>query len=166
MLNITRTFRHLFTTHWKFKRAFPEKALAAIEQEIRKSEAAHTGEIRFVVEVALSGAPLHADLSARQRAIDVFSQLRMWDTALRNGVLIYLLLADRSVEIVADRGVHVKTNVPDWETICRNMEAAFQSSNYEQGVIEGIKAVNHLLAKHFPAAGANRNELPDTVVVM
>lgn len=165
-LNLKRIFRHLLSTHQQVKRAFPQIVLTAIEQEIKVSEAAHTGEIRFVLEGALSGSPLYLDQSARERAIDVFSQLRMWDTDHRNGVLIYLLLADHSVEIVADRGVHAKTGAPHWENICRNMEAAFLEGRYEQGVIDGIAAVNHMLKKHFPSNGASRNELPDKVVVL
>ncbi|MFI4941605.1 MAG: TPM domain-containing protein, partial [Burkholderiales bacterium] len=152
--------------HWQVRRAFPQKTLAAIEQKIKASEAAHGGEIRFAVEGALSGAPLYHGLSTRERAIDVFSSLRMWDTDHRNGVLIYLLLADRSVEIVADRGVHVKTGAAAWEKICREMEAHFREGRYEDGAIGGIRAVTHLLTHHFPANGARRNALPDKVVVL
>lgn len=166
MVSMKRICRHLMSTRWQVKRAFPQKILAAIEQEIKASEASHTGEIRFAVEGALWGAPLYLDQSARERAIDVFSQLRMWDTDYRNSVLIYLLLADHSVEIVADRGVHAITGAPEWERICRNMEAAFRDQRYEHGVVDGIHAVNHLLTIHFPANGANRNELPDKVVVL
>ncbi len=165
-LNMKRIFRHLLSTHWQVKRAFPQTTLTAIEQEIKASEAAHAGEIRFAVEGALLGSPLYLDQSARERAIDVFSQLRIWDTDDRNGVLIYLLLSDHSVEIVADRGVHAKTGALEWERICRGMEAMFRDGRYEQGVIDGIRAVNHLLKKHFPSNGANRNELPDKVMVL
>jgi len=166
MIEYRRILRHLLSTHWEVKRAFPQTTLSAIEQEIQASEVAHVGEIRFVVEGALSGAPLFLGLSARARAIDVFSQLRMWDTEYRNGVLIYLLLADRSVEIVADRGVHAKAGAPAWEKICKDMEAAFRSKHFETGVIEGIRAVTHLLTRHFPASGVHRNALPDKVVVL
>jgi uncharacterized membrane protein len=165
-INMIRIFRHLMSTHRQVKRAFPRTTLAAIEQEIKASEAAHIGEIRFAVEGALSGSPLYLDQSARERAIDVFSQLRMWDTDYRNGVLIYLLLADHSVEIVADRGVHAKTGAPEWERICRGMEAEFRDGRYKQGVIDGIHAVNHLMTRHFPSNGISRNELPDKVMVL
>ena len=166
MGNIKRIVRHLLTTHWQVKRAFPQKALSAIEKEIKASETLHVGEIRFVVESALSGAPLYHGLSTRQRAIDVFSHLRMWDTEHRNGVLIYLLLADRSVEIVADRELHAKTEGLEWEKICAEMESAFRNGQFESGVIGGIRSVTHLLTRHFPATNASRNELPDKVVVL
>ena len=106
-------------THWQVSRAFPRKTLIAIEQTVKASETAHAGEIRFVVEGALHSTPLLDGQSARERALEVFSQLRIWDTEHNNGVLIYLLLADRDVEIVADRGIHSKLGTREWETICR-----------------------------------------------
>lgn len=165
-LNAKRIVRHLMSTHWQVRRAFPQAALSAIEHAIKASEAAHTGEIRFAMEAALPGPALCLDQPARERAIDLFAQLRIWDTDARNGVLIYLLLADHAVEIVADRGVHAKTGTAEWERICRSMEAAFRAGRYEQGVIDGIRAVNQLLSEHFPAHGVGRNELPDKVVVL
>lgn len=165
-INMKRIWRHLLLTQWQVERAFPQRALAAIEQAIKAGEAAHLGEIRFVVEGGLPAAPLYRDQSARERAIDLFALLRMWDTDGRCGVLIYLLLADQSVEIVADRGVHEKAGTAEWERICRAMEAAFHGGRYEQGVIEGIQAVSQLLTKHFPSHGGRRNELPDKVVLL
>lgn len=165
-MNISRILRHLVTTDWQVKRAFPRQSLLAIEQAITASETAHLGEIRFVVEGALDGAPLFQEQSARQRAIDVFSQLRIWDTEHNNGVLIYLLLADRDVEIVADRGIHSRVGSGEWEDICRKMESAFKQANYEAGVVSGIQAVTQHLLQHFPAAAANRNELPDKPLIL
>ncbi|HWS16137.1 MAG TPA: TPM domain-containing protein, partial [Candidatus Methylomirabilis sp.] len=110
--------------------------------------------------------PLFRGHSARERAIDVFSLLRIWDTERNNGVLIYLLLADRDVEIVADRGIHAKVGTEGWETICRPMETAFRQGDFEGGVIRGIQAVTRHLVEHFPAAGDDRNELPDNPVVL
>ena len=152
-------------THRQVERHFPRHTLDAIERAIKASETAHTGEIRFAVEGALDGMPLFNDQSARERAIDVFAQLRVWDTEDNNGVLIYLLLADRDVEIVADRGINAKVGAPEWEKICRMMEAAFHQGNYEKGVVSGIEAVTQHLAAHFPGSGANHNELPDRPVV-
>ena len=153
-------------TRWQVNRAFPRQTLTAIEQAIKASEAAHLGEIRFALESALDGTPLFKGQSARERAIDVFSQLRIWDTEHNNGVLIYLLLADRDVEIVADRGIHAKVGLEEWEQICRTMETAFKQANYEGGVVGGIQAVTQHLMKHFPAYGDDRNELLDKPVVL
>lgn len=166
MMNFTRLARHLFMTDWQVNRTFPAHALRAIENAIKASEGAHTGEIRFVVEGALDSTALWHGQSARARAIDVFSQLRVWDTEHNNGLLIYVLLADRDVEIVADRGIHAKVGTPEWETICRAIESAFKAGAYEAGVVAGIHAATKHLVKHFPAAGANPNELSDKPVVL
>jgi len=140
--------------------------LNAIENAIKASETAHAGEIRFALEGALDGAPLFNGQSARERAIDVFSQLRVWDTRHNNGLLIYVLLADRAVEIVADRGIHDKVSSGEWSQVCRQMEAAFKQSKYERGVVAGVQAVTRHLAAHFPAHGQGGNELPDAPVVL
>ncbi len=153
-------------THWQLKRAFPHATLSAIERAIKASETAHVGEIVVAVESALDSAPLLRGQVARERAIEVFSQLRVWDTEHNNGVLIYLLVADRAVEIVADRGVHAKVGSRVWERICRKMEAAFRQANYEEGVLSGIQMVTQHLRQHFPAHGVSQNELPDTPVVL
>jgi uncharacterized membrane protein len=147
-------------------RAFPGDTLVAIDKAIEASEATHRGEIRFAVEGALHIDPLLRGQSARERAIDVFSQLRIWDTERNNGVLIYLLLADRDVEIVADRGIDAKVGPREWERICRNMEAAFRKGDFEGGVIGGIREVTRHLAEHFPPIGDDRDELPDKPVVL
>ena len=165
-MNIKRIGRHLLAHHWRVRRVFPPSVLARIEQAIKAGEATHAGQVRFVVEGALDGAPLFRGQPARERALDQFSHLRIWDTAHNNGVLIYLLLADRDVEIVADRGIDAKVGAEGWETICREMESEFGAGNFERGVIKGIEAVSRELAKHFPPGGHPRNELPDKPVVI
>ncbi|MCJ9704178.1 MULTISPECIES: TPM domain-containing protein [unclassified Bradyrhizobium] len=165
-MSIKRIARHLVQHHWRAKQIFPQVVLDRIEQAIERGEATHSGQVRFVVEGALDGRPLFRNQPARERALDVFSHLRIWDTAHNNGVLIYLLLADRDVEIVADRGIHAKVGVEGWESICRAMEAEFGTGQFERGVIAGIEAVSRELARHFPPQGPSRNELPDAPVVM
>jgi uncharacterized membrane protein len=165
-MGIKRIGRHLVEHHWKARRVFPAKVLAAIEQAIKAGEATHSGQVRFVVEGALDGAPLFRGQPARERALDVFSQLRIWDTAHNNGVLIYLLLADRKVEIIADRGIDAHVGASGWARICAGMEAEFKAGNFEGGVIKGIEAVSRQLATYFPKHGAGPNELPDAPVVM
>lgn len=165
-MNIKRIVKHLATSHGQVRRAFPRSALTAIEKAIKASEAAHVGEIRFVVEGALDGMPLFRGQTARERAIEVFSQLRIWDTEHNNGLLIYLLLADRAVEIVADRGIHARVAPNEWTKVCRQMEAAFKQSDFEGGVIAGLHAVTRHLVDHFPADGQITNELLDRPVVL
>jgi uncharacterized membrane protein len=165
-MSIKRITRHLVQHHWRVKRVFPPDVLDRIEQAIRQGEATHSGQVRFVVEGALDGAPLFRNQQARERALDVFSHLRIWDTAHNNGVLIYLLLADRDFEIVADRGIDAHVGHEAWESICREMEAEFRVGQFERAVIKGIEAVSRELAIHFPPQGPHRNELPDKPVVM
>jgi uncharacterized membrane protein len=165
-MGIKRIGKHLLVHRWRVRRIFPPNVLAAIEAAIKASETTHAGQIRFVVEGALDGAPLFRNQPARARALDIFSRLRIWDTAHNNGVLIYLLLADRDFEIVADRGIDAKVGRAGWERICVEMETDFRAGNFEGGVIKGIEAVSRQLAAHFPAQGAGRNELPDAPVVI
>ena len=165
-MGIRRIGKHLVEHRWRVRRIFPATVLAAIEQAIKAGEATHSGQVRFVVEGALDGAPLFRNQSARERALDIFSHLRIWDTAHNNGVLIYLLLADRKVEIIADRGIDAKVGAAGWEKICRVMETYFKAGNFQSGVIKGIEAVSRQLATHFPRHGSGRNELPDAPVVM
>ncbi len=165
-MNFIRIMRHLSIGRAAVRRIFPLRAMNEIESAIRATEARHAGQIRFAVEAALELAPLLAGQTAQQRAVDVFSKLRVWDTEHNNGVLIYLLLADRDVEIVADRGIHVKLGKEVWESICREMEVAFRAGKFEEGVLAGIHAVGEHLSRHFPARSGKANEMPDSPVVL
>jgi uncharacterized membrane protein len=165
-MSIKRIGKHLLEHRWRVRKIFTPRVLASIGRAVKASESTHSGQIRFVVEGALDGAPLLRNQSARARALDLFSHLRIWDTAHNNGVLIYLLLADRDVEILADRGIDALVGPKEWAKICRAMETEFSKGNFEGGVIQGIEAVTRHLAKHFPKHGAGRNELPDAPVVM
>ena len=165
-MNFKRIMKHLSSGRAAVRRVFPERTLDAIENAIRTTETRHAGQIRFAVEASLELAPLLAGQTAQQRAIEVFAKLRVWDTEHNNGVLIYLLLADRDVEIIADRGIHVKLGKEVWEEICREMEAAFRAGQFEAGVLGGIQAVGEHLARHFPASSGKYNEMPDSAVVM
>ena len=165
-MNLKRIMRHLSTGRAAVRRVFPPRTMHQIENAIRSTEARHSGQIRFAVEASLELAPLLAGQSARQRSIEVFSKLRVWDTEHNNGVLIYLLLADRDVEIVADRGIHVRLGQMVWETICQDMEKSFRDGKFEAGVVAGIHAVGEHLSRHFPAHSGNVNELPDSPVVL
>jgi uncharacterized membrane protein len=165
-MNIRRIGRHLLEHRWRVRRIFSPQVLARIEQAIAAGETTHSGQLRFVVEGALDGKPLFRDQPARERALDIFSHLRVWDTAHNNGVLIYVLLADRQVEIVADRGIDALVGAAGWEKICAGMESDFAAGNFQRGVIKGIEAVSRQLAAHFPRHGAGPNELPDAPVVL
>jgi uncharacterized membrane protein len=165
-MGLQRMARHLVTTHWQVRRAFPGAVLSAVEGAITAGEARHQGEVRFAVEGALGAGALCIGQTARDRAVELFSQLRVWDTEHNNGLLIYVLLADRAVELVADRGIASRVGGGQWQSICRAMEAAFAQSDYRGGVTAGIASVTTLLALHFPAIRARDNELPDRPVVV
>lgn len=165
-MNIKRIMRHLSSGNASVRRAFPSRTLDAIERAIRATETQHDGQICFAVEASLELVPLLAGQTAQQRAIEVFSKLRVWDTEHNNGVLIYLLLADRDIEIVADRGIHAKLGSEVWEAICREMEAAFRERHFEAGVLAGIHTVGEHLSRIFPARSGKPNEMPDRPVVL
>jgi uncharacterized membrane protein len=165
-MHLARIARHLIAMPGAVRRAFPPAAMAAIEQAVARSETQHRGEVRFAVEAALDVSGLIAGQSARARAIEVFSQLGVWDTEDNNGVLIYLLLADRDVEIVADRGINAVVGAQDWEAICRAMEAALRRREFEPAVLGAIEAVTRLLARHFPPRAGDRNELANRPVTV
>jgi len=161
-----RILKHLCIGRWQLLRAFPRRSLRAIGEAIRDAEMGHCGEIRFAVEPSLDLKRLLSGQSARERALEVFSHLQVWDTEHNSGVLIYLLLADRQVEIVADRGIHARVGSEEWEQICRDMESAFREGYFEAGVISGIKAVGLHLARHFPSLDERGNELPNRPVIL
>jgi len=161
-----RWIRHLWLDDLAVRRAFPRAVLDTIERSIGAQEARHRGELRFVVEGGLPLGPLLAGRTARERAIEVFSRLRIWDTEDNAGVLVYLLLADRRVEIVADRGIDARVGSAAWDVICREMQAAFAAGRFEAGALLGIQAISDLLAEHFPPGDHNPNELPDRPVVL
>ena len=164
-MQVKRLIRHSLASNWATRRRFPEVTLDAIEQAIKRAEAAHGGEIRFAIETALP--PLHIlnDLSPRSRALDVFAHLRVWDTAGNNGVLVYVQLADRHVEIVADRGFTGRVTPAEWEAVCRLMQDHYRAGRFQLGSIAGVEAVGNLIAHHFlPSPGSSsstHNQLPD-----
>lgn len=165
-MDFKRFLKHLFFTDAQLRRAFAPATLQAIEQAIRSSEKLHSGEIQFAVEGALDAARLARGQTARERAIEVFSQLRVWDTERNNGVLIYVLLADRAVEVVADRGIHARAGSATWDAICRDMQAEFSRSAFQTGALHGIAAAASVITMHFPPDAADVNELPDAPVLL
>lgn len=163
---VKRLWKHLSTIPSAIHHYFPEESLQRIEAAIAKSEASHNGQIRFVVEGNLDAMDILRKKSGKRRAIEVFSQLRVWDTEENNGVLIYLLLADHDFEILADRGIHHHVGEAGWEHISHEMEKRFRQGQFEAGVLYGIEQIGQALTQHYPANGQNQNELPNAPVVM
>ena len=160
-MNFLRLLKHVTTPEWAVRRGFTKETLSRIEKAVRASEQAHNGELRFAVEGPLPLPYLVHDRKPRLRAEDVFSQLRVWDTEHNGGVLIYVQLVDRRIEIVADRGIAAKVGQGEWDAICRAMETAFAEGRFTEGALEAIERITTLLARHLPPSGRNRNELPD-----
>jgi len=165
-MDIKRIIKHLFAPRWAVTRMFPAAAMKAIENAIRESEHSHDGELRFAVEGGLKLWLLLHGRTPRARAIEVFSQLRVWDTEHNSGVLIYVQTVDRHIEIIADRGINAKVEQRQWEAIAGRMQTEFRAQRYEAGALEGMREITALLAQHFPPTGANPDELPDAPVVL
>jgi uncharacterized membrane protein YgcG len=163
-MNLARAFRHLAAPAWLVRRVFDTRSCAAIETAIQQTESSHGGEIRFAVEGNLNAQELWHGMTARDRAIEVFARLGVWDTEANNGVLIYVLWADHDVEIVADRGFNDKVTAAQWGEICHRMEQYFRADDPQRAVIEGVQAVGALIAQHFPAT--DRNELSNRPVML
>lgn len=163
---IIRFFKHMFSHPWQVSSHFSAEALRNIEKSIAASEKKHAGEIRFVVEAGLHPYEIVFKKTPKKRAIELFGRLNIWDTEYNNGVLIYLLLADRDVEIVGDRGIHQHVGHDGWEVICREMETLFRKSEFEAGVLQGIEQISVVLEKHFPQNGSRKNEISNKPLIL
>ena len=161
-----RLLRHLVETRWATRRRFSPPVLDRVEAAVGAAERTHAGELRVVVETDLDAWSIVLGKTPRQRALEVFAAAHVWDTALNNGVLIYVLFADRAVEIVADRGFNGLVSPPEWEQVCRAMEEEFRRGRWEHGAVAGVQAVAALLARHFPSGAGAGNELPDRPVLL
>jgi uncharacterized membrane protein len=167
-LSIKRLLRHRMWDEEDARRALPAEALERLQHRVAASESGHTGEIRICVEASLPLSYLWRDAGARERAVAMFAKLRVWDTEYNNGVLIYLLLAEHRIEIVADRAAAWRVDPGQWQQLVDAMGEAFRAGRFEKGLNEAIDAVDALLRAHFPRApgGAPRlNELPDEPVL-
>ena len=167
LAKLGRLWRHRSADEAAVRRVLPPEALARLQARVAASERRHTGEIRLCIEAGLPTSYLRRDAPARERAIMLFGKLRVWDTEQNNGVLIYLLLAEHAIEIVADRGLNSKVDSGEWQRIVERMGRAFQESRFEDGLTQALEEVSALLVQHFPATPgqANANELPDEPVL-
>ncbi|MEJ7932117.1 TPM domain-containing protein [Ramlibacter sp. AN1015] len=165
---IGRLARHRWNEDGRLHRAMPAALLGRLETQVAASETRHTGEIRIYVEAGLPNSYIWRDATARERAISVFGKLRVWDTEQNNGVLIYLLLAEHAIEIVADRGLSRQVAAEYWSEVLAHMRDAFRAGRIEDGMLQALGEVEELLVKHFPAdspVGGGPNELPDAPVL-
>jgi uncharacterized membrane protein len=161
-----RFLRHLFSPFWILRWRYQPALLAQIEQRIGEIERLHPGELRFAVEHALEVGDLLSGLTPRARALELFGLLRVWDTEHNNGVLIYVLHAERAVEIVADRGLARCVPQADWDALCRRAEVEFRTGRCAEGALVAINGAAQLLERHFPVHSGGRNELPDQPLLL
>jgi uncharacterized membrane protein len=163
-----RLLKHRWVDESHVKRALPNAAVQQLEAQVRASEARHSGEICVCVEAGLPLSYLWKRLRARQRAVTLFGKLRIWDTEANNGVLIYLLLADHAIEIVADRGINRRVSAAQWQVIIDSLRQDLRAGRYAPGLGVAVAAVDALLREHFPLGDGevNPNELPDAVVIL
>ena len=161
-----RQCTHFFISPWKWRKFFPKSTLKIIEKTIQQSESQHSGELRFVIESKLTFTQISQNLSSWQRALEVFSNTHVWDTEENSGVLVYLLLAERTVHIIADRGINKQVSQTQWDEIALMMQQEFQQNNFQQGSLIGIEKITALLIEHFPATTNNPNELPDMPIIL
>lgn len=160
---LKRLFRHRWFDEADARRAVPPDLIQHLMQRVAASEKRHSGEIRIHVEAGLPFSYLWRDATARDRAVTMFGKLRVWDTERNNGVLIYLLLAEHAIELVADRGLSQRVPPEEWRAMVQRMGTAFRDGRFEDGLTQAIEEVSAVLVQHFPLAEGehNPNELPD-----
>ncbi|MBT0960708.1 TPM domain-containing protein [Denitromonas iodatirespirans] len=165
-MDFKRILRHLLIPAWRVKQRFPEAMLTGIEAAIRTSETAHRGEIGLAIEGGLGLGELWRGVTPRQRALDAFASLRIWDTEENTGVLLYIQYADRAVEIVADRGIARHVSDARWQAICRALEARFRAGDYAGGCAAAVADIGALIATHYPKTDGNPDELSNRPVIL
>lgn len=161
-----RLIKNLLFMPWQLRQRFPRAVLAEIENAIRAAERLSSGQIRFAIEDSLHPLSILRRKTPRQRALEVFSQLHVWDTEQNNGVLIYLLLAERRVEIVADRGIDAQVDSGAWSRICQGLQQRLGQGEAARGVVEAVAAIGAHLAAHYPAVEGQPNEVDDRPVLL
>jgi len=166
VMGLRRLARHLLSFRSRLDRGFDAATRRTIQEAVEASERTHRGEIRFAVESRLDAPSVWAGKPARERALDLFASLGVWDTAENSGILLYVLLADRRVEIVADRGYTGQVTEEQWREICNTIEAAYREGRFREGSVEGVLECARHAARLFPFGGSDANELPDEVVVL
>lgn len=163
---MSRLLAHLLHTPLATRRAFPAAVQEAIRQVVAEGERTHRGEIRFVVEGDWPLGDVLAGKTVQQRALEVFGLARVWDTADNTGILVYVLLCEHKVEILADRGIHAVAGDGAWAEVCAALVEAFRGGRYQDGSVQAVRSLNALLQRHFPATGENPDELPDLPLVL
>lgn len=163
---MNRLLSHLLHAPRLAGRAFPPATQTRIRDAVATSEQRHTGELRVIIEGNWPLTDVWSGRTPQQRALDLFGLTRVWDTEHNCGVMIYALLAERHVEIIADRGINARVAPDCWSGICNQLTADFAAGQFESGMLAAIERITELLASHFPSEGARTNELPDAPLIL
>ena len=161
-----RAIRHEFFGARQVRARLPDASMLVIEAAIAVGEARHSAEIRFVVEASLDLQQVWSGTQPRERALLVFSNLRVWDTEANNGILLYVLMADRSVEVVADRAVARRIAQSSWDAVCQQMAQAYRGGDFLNGTLAAIAQLHELVEPHFPSGRENLDELPNRPLII
>ena len=164
---LKRILTHRWMDDTDTHRAVPPDLLRHLTRRVAASERRHTGEVRICVEAGLPMSYLWRGASARERAVMMFAKLRVWDTEHNNGVLIYVLLADHAIELVADRGINQHVSAAQWQVMVQHLSEAIKDGRYEDGLTQALEEVSAVLVQHFPLAEGkfNPDELPNAPVL-
>ena len=162
-MNITRIIKHIGTSRRQVRALFSQGDLEEIKQRIAASEKQHSGEVVFFVEGRLPILKLLRGQSSKNRALEIFSLMRVWDTEHNNGVMIYLLVADRKFEIIADRGLDKVVTAAGWEQVKTKLEESFRQRKFKQGILEALNSITTYLKEAFPHTADDKNEVGDDV---
>lgn len=169
-MTIKRIIRHTLTPGWVTRRIFDYNAMEQIETAIAEAELGHSGEICFAIESGLSTREVWVGKTPRQRAMEVFCALHVWDTELNNGVLLYLEMADKDVEVIADRRAAKRISNKDWKAVCDVVENAAKNDKHVDGVIKAINQIGQLLRQQFPITDSqqstDKNELSNKPTIL
>ena len=163
---LARLWLNLFGAWFQLSRWFPLATMHRLRDEIAEGERRHAGELCLAIEPRFSPLAVLRGLSVRARAQQVFALLRVWDTQDNSGVLLYLHLAERRVELVADRGIAARVDPALWQALCEDFATGMRAGPPDAAVSRCLARINALLAEHFPAAEDNPRELPDEPVVL
>jgi hypothetical protein len=161
-----RLLANLFGGWFRLSRWFPGETMRRIRDAVAEGERSHAGELCLAVESRYSPWAVLNGLQVRERAEQLFSLLRVWDTRDNSGVLLYLQLAERRVEIVADRGIAARVAPELWQSLCGDFARDIAAGPADAAVMACLARINALLAEHFPAPADNPRELPDDPVVL
>lgn len=167
MALIMRLLQNTFDGWFQLSKRFPAPLLDEVAKIVGQGEQTHNGEVRVAIEARLPVSVVLNGVTANRRAHDVFAHLRVWDTEHNSGVLLYILLAEHRIEIVADRGIARRVGAEEWQSICDQMREGFARDDWRGGLLRGVEQVNALLRQHFPSDGSHRGgELPDQPIIL